>query len=142
MKVQNGANLDDKVEIVGAQFDPGRLTPGQNVEATVWFKVLGEVPQDYLVFVHIEDVDGKVERMNVDHAPAGGSRPTSDWKPGETVVDTFTIAVPANVANLRGVNVWLGFWHAATDTRLPLKNPERVRSDGRNRILLATLQTR
>ena len=140
VKLQNGANLEDKVEIVGAQFDPGRITPGQNVEATVWFKVLAEIPQDYLVFVHVEDVDGKMERINVDHPPAGGVRPTTDWKPGETIVDTFNIAVPANIASLRGINVWLGFWHAATDTRLQLKNPERVRNDGRNRILVGTLQ--
>lgn len=139
LRVQSGANLEDKVEIVGAQFEPGRVGPGVTVKATVWFKVLAEVPQDYLIFVHVEDPAGKLERMNVDHAPVNGTRPTSGWNPGETIVDSFSITVPETATGLRGLNVWIGFWHASSDTRLRLKNTDDVKNDGRDRILLATL---
>jgi hypothetical protein len=138
LQVTNGANLEDKVEIVGARLEPGRALPGETVKVTVWFKVLGEISQDYGVFVHLEDMEGRLERLNADHSPVGGTHPTSRWKKGETVVDTFQIYVPQG-APLRGLNVWLGLWHTGTDTRLKLRNPEKVRNDGRDRVMLVTL---
>lgn len=138
LQVQTGANLEDKVEIFGARFEPGRALPGETVKVIAWFKALEEIPQDYLVFVHVEDAEGRLERMNVDHAPVGGTRPTSSWKKGETIADTFYIQVPSG-GQLRGLNVWIGLWYAPTDSRLKLNNPEKVRNDGRDRILLATL---
>lgn len=138
LQLQNGALLDDKVEIVGVKIEPGRAIPGDTVQVTAFYKVLGPIDQDYLVFVHVEDVDGKMERMNVDHQPAGGRHPTSQWKKGETVQDKFALYVPPGL-QLRGLNIWIGFWHASTDSRMKLQNPDKVRNDGRDRILLATL---
>ena len=54
----------------------GKAYLGDSVKMTAYFKVLDEVPNDYMVFVHIEDVDGRVERLNADHSPVGGQRPT------------------------------------------------------------------
>jgi hypothetical protein len=112
--------------------------PGELVKVTVWFKALEEIAQDYSIFVHAEDVDGRLERINIDHSPVGGTRPTSSWKQGETIADGFQIQVPSGV-QLRGLNVWLGFWHEPTDTRLKVRNGDKVRNDGRDRTLLATL---
>lgn len=138
MQVQNGANLDDKIEIQGLIVNPGRATPGEPVKVSAFFKVLSEIPVDYMVFVHIEDVDGRVERLNADHAPAGGQVPTSKWKVGETVRDDFQIYVPPTM-QVRGLNVLLGFWDPKTDARLALKNTDAVRHDGNNRILVAQI---
>lgn len=131
------ANLDDKIDLTGARIEPGRALPGEMVKVTTFYKVKEPIEQDYLIFVHVEDPDGKVQRVNYDHQPAGG-RPTSDWKKDETVSDTFSIQVPAG-SGLRGLNVWLGFWHPATDTRMRLMNPQAIRNDGSNRMLIATI---
>jgi hypothetical protein len=88
-----------------------------------------------MVFVHIEDPEGRMERLNADHKPANGLYPTTQWKVGETVKDEFNIALPAG-ASARAINLWVGFWQPQTDARLQLKNTEAVRNDGRNRILL------
>ncbi|MGA9523788.1 MAG: hypothetical protein WBV82_20165 [Myxococcaceae bacterium] len=141
VRLPNGAILEDKLEIVDVVMEPGRAFPGEVVRVTAKYRVLEKIPQDYLVFVHVEDVDGRLERMNVDHAPVSGTRPTSSWEKGEVVEDTFAVNVPATAASeLRGLNVWAGFWHAQSDTRLTLKNPDKVRNDGRNRVLLGTLK--
>jgi hypothetical protein len=102
---------------------------------TLYFKVLQPLEDDYLVFVHVEDPEGRMERMNVDHPPAGGLYATSQWKAGETVKDEFNLYLPAG-ASPRALNIWLGLWEPRTDSRLRLTNPETVRNDGRNRILL------
>jgi hypothetical protein len=135
LSLRNGANLGGKVEIVGATVQPGRLTPGEQAKVTVYFKVLQPMEDDYLVFVHVEDAEGRMERMNVDHKPANGMYATSQWKPGETVKDEFAVYLPAG-ASPRALNLWMGLWEPRTDSRLRLTNPEAVRNDGKDRILL------
>ncbi len=136
LTVKTGANLGGKVEVVGATVQPGRVTPGEPARVTAYFKVLKPLEEDYLVFVHIEDADGRMERLNIDHKPANGVYPTTQWKPGETVKDEFTIFLPTN-APARAINVWMGLWEPRNDTRLPLTNPDAVTNDGRHRLLLA-----
>ncbi|MCP3144043.1 hypothetical protein [Pyxidicoccus xibeiensis] len=135
LSLRNGANLGGKVELVGATVQPGRIAPGDQAKVTLYFKVLQPIEDDYLVFVHVEDPEGRMERMNVDHKPAGGMYATSQWKPGETVKDEFNIALPSG-ASPRSLNIWLGLWEPRSDTRLKLTNPDAVRNDGRDRILL------
>lgn len=138
VSIPNGAVLDDRVEIVGTRLDPGKALPGETVRVTNVYRVLEDLDRDYMIFVHAEDADGRSERMNLDHEPQGGNYPTSQWKKGETVQDTFEVLIPTT-PGLRSINLWLGFWHRETDTRLPLKNPEKVRNDGKSRILVATI---
>ncbi len=138
MQLSNGANLGDKVEITQLIVTPGRAMPGEPIRISAYYRVLDEIPIDYMVFVHVEDVDGRMDRLNADHAPAAGQNPTSRWKKGDMIRDDFQIYVPPNV-NVRGVNVLMGFWDPKTDARLPLKNPDAVRSDGNNRILVAQI---
>jgi hypothetical protein len=138
LALKNGANLGGKVEIVGATVQPGRVVPGEPARITVFFKVLQPLDADYMIFVHVEGADGRMERMNLDHKPATGLYPTTQWKPGETVKDEFSLYLPSGVS-ARAINLWMGLWDPATDARLALKNPEAVRNDGRDRILLATV---
>ena len=133
--VRNGANFDGKVELLAASFNPSALTPGDVSEVKLYFRVLQPLPDDWEIFVHAEDPEGKVARTNFDHLP---KRPTSSWRPGETIEDTFAIGIPAGTAQ-HAVDLWVGFWRPRTDARLPVKNPEAVRTDNNDRVLLAHL---
>ena len=135
LSVTSGANFEDKVELVGASVQPGRVSPGDAVRVTAYFKVLKPLEEDYMIFVHVEDADGRLERLNADHRPAGGLYPTTQWKVGETVKDEFSVGLPAG-AQARSLNLWVGFWEPKGDSRLQLKNPNAVRNDGRSRVLL------
>ncbi|MBK7864162.1 MAG: hypothetical protein IPJ65_37315 [Archangiaceae bacterium] len=136
IEVRNGANFEDKVELVGATLAPGRVAPGESLRVAVFFKVLDEIKDDYMIFVHVEDVDGRVDRLNADHAPVQGTYPTTKWKKGETVKDEFTIYVPPQMP-VRGLNLLIGFWDPKSDARLKVKNTDAVRHDNNNRVLLA-----
>jgi hypothetical protein len=138
LEVRNGANLGGKVEIVGAQVAPGRINPGESAKVTVFFKVLDSMTADYMIFVHVEDAEGRVDRINADHAPMGGQRPTSTWKVGELLRDEFSVYVPPGMP-VRGLNLLMGLWDPKTDARLPLTNPSLVRNDGNNRITIASI---
>lgn len=134
---QVGANLGGKVEIAATRIEPGRAQPGDTVKVTAFLRVLDTPDVDYMVFVHVEDADGKAERMNVDHPPPGGGR-TTQWRQGETLRDEFNVYVPP-VGGVRRLNIYYGFWDPKTDERLPLSNPAAVRHDGSHRILVAQI---
>lgn len=133
-----GANLGEKVELTAVTVTPGVLVPGEATRVSIAFNVLQDITQDYEVFVHVEDVDGKLQRMNLDHKPNNGKTPTSDWRKGQTVSDEFYLMLPPGVP-LRGFNLWVGLWEPASNTRLKLMNPEQVRNDGNDRLLLVQI---
>jgi hypothetical protein len=103
------------------------------------FKVLQDFNTDYMIFVHVEDVDGRVDRLNVDHNPMRGQKPTSQWKAGEVLRDEFEVPIPPQM-NVRGLNILMGLWDPKTDARLPLVNKDTIPNDGNNRIMAARFQ--
>lgn len=133
-----GANLDGKVELSAAQVTPGRIAPGEEGTVTLYFKVLDAIDKDYLIFVHVEDAEGRSLRLNLDHRPAGGTYPTTQWRKSETVKDEFSLRIPPGISAKR-LNLWAGLWEPQGDVRLSLRNPDRVRNDGNNRVLVAQL---
>jgi hypothetical protein len=126
LALRSGANLGGKVEIAGATIQPGRVVPGEPARVTLFFKVLQPIQEDYLIFVHVEDPEGRMERMNLDHKPAQGLYPTTQWKAGETVKDEFSLYLPPGVS-ARAINLWMGLWEPRTDARLPLILSESFR---------------
>jgi len=52
------------------------------------------------------------------------------------VRDEFQVLVNPGM-EVRAINIYVGLWNSSTDERLKLLNPDTVRSDGRDRVLLA-----
>jgi hypothetical protein len=137
-EVKNGANFDGKIEMLGAIINPSRVQAGESVKVTVSYRALEEIDKDYMIFVHVEDVDGRVDRINADHAPAGGTYPTSRWKKDDVVKDEYVIYVPPTMP-VRGLTILTGFWDPKTDGRLAVKNADAVRHDNNGRVMLAQI---
>lgn len=133
-----GANLGNKVELSAVTVTPGVLVPGEATRVSIAFNVLEDLKEDYEVFVHVEDIDGKLQRMNLDHKPNNGKTPTTEWKKGQTISDDFYLMLPPGVP-LRGFRLYTGLWEPRTDKRLEVMNPEQVRNDGNNRLLLVQI---
>ncbi len=136
IEVKVGANFGDKAELTSVILSPSRGVPGETVKVLANYKVNAAFDTDYTVFVHVEDVDGRVDRLNVDHVPARGSLPTSKWKVGEIVRDEFDIPIPPGY-QVRGLNIMLGLWDPKTDARCKIMNADAVRTDGRDRLFVA-----
>ncbi|MEN9798588.1 MAG: hypothetical protein RL653_2284 [Pseudomonadota bacterium] len=136
LQVRVGANLGNKAELVGYSLDTPQVVPGQPSKFTLGFRVLEPLPDDAQVFVHVEDADGRAERMNVDHKLGGGQVSPSTYKKGDLVRDEFQVFLAPGV-EARALNVYVGLWSSTTDERFKLLNPDAVRSDGRDRVLLA-----
>ncbi len=62
---------------------------------TLVWQAEAEMAQSFTAFVHVLDTAESQILAQVDRPPAG--YPTSDWLPGELVVDTFTVTLPEDM---------------------------------------------
>ncbi len=133
--VKNGAVLGDLAELVGATFAPPSMSTSDGTRVVLVFRTIKPTTDDWQVFVHVEDAEGRGERLNADHPLRN---PTSRWKAGEVVQDEFVVTLPPGWKS-RAVNVFVGLWLPSTNARMKVRNPEAVRTDGNDRVLLVQL---
>jgi hypothetical protein len=77
----------DFARLVGYGLPGTEFSTVESVPLTlVWQGLEGTSEANYLVFTHLLAGDGRLIAQH-DGAPAGGTRPTSSWAPGETIVD-------------------------------------------------------
>jgi 4-amino-4-deoxy-L-arabinose transferase-like glycosyltransferase len=116
--VEVGMNLGDSVQLTGYDLPAGKWHVGDIVPLTLFWQ--GQVPlqEDYQVFVHLIGADGQPVAQT-DSAPVGGSRPTSSWQQGETIVDRHGLllpdTLPAGEYELR-----VGMYRPSDGQRLPV----------------------
>lgn len=92
-KTAAGANFDVLIELVGISFDLEDPDPDTGLTVELIWQVLAEMPDRYHVFVHLTDETGQILEQS-DGEPAGWTRPTTGWLPGEFIVDTHTLKLP------------------------------------------------
>jgi len=85
----------------------------------VWQNLEG-FPQSQTVFVHLVDPREQT-RGQGDALPAQGTRPTPSWLPGEILLDTHSVAVPADAPPGAGYTLRVGFYQPETGKRIPVR---------------------
>ena len=108
----------DQIVLVGAAIGPMALAPGGGVRVTLGWVALQPLQKDYVVFVQLLDMDGRL-RAQRDSPPVGGYRPTMTWAPGEPIEDHLGVALPADLPP-GDYTLILGMYDPATGERLPL----------------------
>jgi hypothetical protein len=64
----------------------GPATAGQTVTVELAWQSSADTPTSYRVYVHLRDAAGNIHAQS-DSVPAGWTRPTTGWLPGEYVLD-------------------------------------------------------
>lgn len=78
----------DFARLVGYTVSSAQTTTGTTLQLTLYWQALdGQSPVDYIAFTHLLAEDGHLVAQH-DGQPGGGSRPTTGWAPGESIVDT------------------------------------------------------
>ncbi len=113
--------VGDVAQILAADVQPARV-PGY-VEVTLYWLVLKENATDYHVFVHVLDGAGQVVAQ-YDGFPVGGFTPTTRWRAGEIIEDTYHIQLPEGY--LPGTYTVKAGMYALTDGihNLPTRPPQ------------------
>ncbi|HEX2916819.1 MAG TPA: phospholipid carrier-dependent glycosyltransferase [Chloroflexia bacterium] len=132
VKQQNELYLPPKGEIKSGQDWP-HFKAGEIIGLSVYWQVLNRLPQDYVVYIHLQPEDKPdTNSASRDTQPFMGVFPTSQWKPGELLTDTPNLALPANLPPGK-YNLVMGLYqNDGKFTPLPL-------ADGAGSITLGTV---
>jgi hypothetical protein len=87
--------LGDAVKLVGCELHPTKVKAGKRTYATLYWRALENLGEDYSVFVHVVDEEGKLVTQS-DGFPLEGRYPTSQWKQGKLLGDRHTLSLPAH----------------------------------------------
>jgi 4-amino-4-deoxy-L-arabinose transferase-like glycosyltransferase len=118
--------------LTGYSFTPAVARAGDTLLVTLQWQAQARMPVDYTVFTQLWDSAGQVAAQ-LDSQPASGTRPTSGWQPGETVLDRKALLLPADLPP-GSYTLQVGLYDLATLQRLTLA------PSGDDHISLGTVQ--
>ncbi len=72
---------------------PREAGPGEVVQARLAWETDATPARAYKVFLHLLAADGSLAAQR-DGEPAGGSRPTTGWRPDEAIIDNHGLLLP------------------------------------------------
>ena len=110
--------FDDCCELVG-YIPPGQPAhPGDWVPLTLVWRALASVDENYTLYVHARTA-GRQLVGQLDTFHGGGLYPTSQWRPGEIIVDTVQIPIAWQAEGPALIRLNVGISDRATGQRLP-----------------------
>lgn len=71
----------------------GDFTSGQTITLTLTWHVLEQMPQNWMVFVHLLDSKGQIIAQQ-NSFPQAGTFPTTLWAPGDWLEDSHSLLLP------------------------------------------------
>ncbi|MGQ9626093.1 MAG: glycosyltransferase family 117 protein, partial [Anaerolineae bacterium] len=116
------AELEDKLFLLGYDVERARVEQGTAFHLTLYWHVSGKMEQDYHVFIHLLDADGK-RWSQVDRRPVSVYFPTSQWQVGQTFRDEYWMPIPKD-APAGQYFLELGMYSQETMERLAVLNPQ------------------
>jgi hypothetical protein len=96
----------------------GKVHPGEELHVTLVWRDELPVDGDYRVFLHLMDENESLLAQD-DGVPANWTRPTTTWRPGEIIVDHYSLKVPADVP-ASAAYLWVGMYDPGGSGRLPV----------------------
>jgi hypothetical protein len=88
------ARLGDAVQLKDYRlsYEGSPIKPGDVLHLTLYWQTDTQLDLSYNVFTHLLDPTGWI-RGQQDNLPVGGTYPTTEWQPGEMIVDRYEIAI-------------------------------------------------
>ncbi len=89
-----GQNIDNQIELAGYDLTARSLRPGGTLDLTLFWRALAEVRQNYSVSARVRQADGTRWAVQ-DSWPQQGAAPTSSWRLGQLITDTYRLQLDA-----------------------------------------------
>ncbi|CAG0995247.1 hypothetical protein ANRL3_03074 [Anaerolineae bacterium] len=122
VQVENPVRYEfaDKLALAGYSV----VRAGDSLHVKLYWNVRAAMDEDYTVFVHLVDANGKIVAQK-DDQPQHGAYPTSLWNANEIVADEYAFAIPR--ATPPGeYRIIVGVYRAGDGTRLPVNGDDNV----------------
>jgi hypothetical protein len=88
--------VGEDLRLQGYALGRTNVRPGEALLLTLWWQALADPNDERSVLVHLLDGNG-AKIAQADGAPARGARPTSQWRAGDTIIDTHQLTLPADL---------------------------------------------
>jgi hypothetical protein len=88
-------NFANKIELIGYDLDRRSARPGEALRLTLFWQASGPIAKNYSVFAHVRG-EGETLWAGQDGWPQQGAAPTSTWRQGEVVRDSYQLALKPN----------------------------------------------
>ncbi len=110
-------SMEDRVAILGYEVDRAEAKAGEEIEVTIYWKALKPMDEDYSVFVQLLRRDGcKIAQL--DTYPGMGLYPTSRWREGQVVKDSYALRVPQAISMPIECRIIAGMYDLSIRARL------------------------
>lgn len=116
--VSQGAAWQGGIGLASARADLAEVRAGDIIPLALTWTASSAPPANLSVFVHLGLADGPPVAQN-DGAPAAGFRPTTSWRPGESIVDQRGVLITPATPPGR-YTLFVGLYDPATGQRLKL----------------------
>jgi len=113
------ADFQGQIKLLGYTVEQTETWPGDRLKITLYEQSLTYFGIDYTVFVHVVDHNGHI-LVQQDTFPGMGRYPTTLWKPGDIIADTFYLTMPEWTPVPGQVTFEVGFYNHETQVRLLL----------------------
>ncbi len=87
--------IGDAITLNGFTLSATALSPGDILQITLFWETAVPLDERYKIFLHLVNENGELIAQR-DSEPGGGLNLTTNWPPGETMIDNHGILVPAN----------------------------------------------
>ena len=115
--------LGDKVDLLGYRLDCSEVRPGEDLALTLYWRARAPMDKDYSTFVHLLD-QNEMKISQRDSYPGRGSFPTTLWRPGDAIADTYVITVPSNTFRPNRLQLEVGLYLLDSGERLPVRDAQ------------------
>ncbi len=116
------APLEHGIRLLGYDLVDTDVRPGEVAGLTLYWQSDGGIEERYKVFTHLlgdvfNATSGNFLWGQVDNEPAANRRPTTSWRAGEVIIDTYAIPVQAD-APAGTYRIEVGLYEPVTGQRL------------------------
>ena len=112
-----GTTFGGMVRLLGYEVEEGEVAPGDHVTVTLNWESLAQMREDYSVFVHLVAANDLIIGQR-DMYPGQGNYPTTLWKPGDRIADTYVVSVSPTALTPAEAEVRVGLYSLSTGARL------------------------
>jgi hypothetical protein len=111
----------DRVRLLAYELSPDPLRPGQTLTLTLYWQALRVLDRD--AHISLQAFIGENQQIAIANGPPlDNTRPTRSWRPGEVLVDPWTLAIPAETPAPAMLRLDVSIFMPETLTPLPVQN--------------------
>jgi hypothetical protein len=115
------ASTREGIAFLGSSVTRLGVDPGDSLGLALYLRAQSAIDQDHTLFVHFLDTQGN-SWGQVDQQPFGGQYSTSQWRPGQTLIQEIVLPVRSDAPPGEKM-LAVGFYDAQVH-RLPLYDPQ------------------